>query len=226
VAFIDKLFTNNNVSSFIDFGCGDGRIAIPLAQVGYIGLGIDNDKDEINHAKSRSKSIDGIRFNNTDFLEFDSGDKTYDAAIFVYSSFGYFDDIENQILLTKVHKCLNPGGIIFIDLLNRDWSISRSQGTKDLTEKVSTVTDRFRQVLRSRSPQRIGGLLYEITEFKVVRQDGSEEKHTYQQRLFTPTEIEKLLRDTGYERFQYAGGYENEQYGINSPRMILTAHKV
>jgi 2-polyprenyl-3-methyl-5-hydroxy-6-metoxy-1,4-benzoquinol methylase len=226
VDLIDTIFVKNEVKSFIDFGCGDGRITLPLVQKGYMGYGIDLDLDEINHAKRRSSDMVNIKFDNIDFLNFNSSETTYDAAIFVYSSFGYFNDSENQKLLNKVNKCINTGGIIFIDLLNKDWAISKSQGVKDLTQKVSTVTNDFKQVTRSRSPQKIDGLLYEITEFKVVRQDGSDEKYTYQQRLFSKKEIEELLTESGFEGFQYLGSYENEPYGVNSPRMILIAHKV
>lgn len=226
VDLIDTIFVKNEVKSFIDFGCGDGRITIPLVQKGYKGYGIDLDLDEINEAKRKSSNISNIKFDNIDFLNFNSNGTIYDAAIFVYSSFGYFNDTKNQELLNKVNNCVKVGGIIFIDLLNKDWAISKSQGTKDLTEKVSKISNDFKQVTRTRNPQKIGRLLYEVTKFKVVRKDGGDEEYTYQQRLFDKEEIEKLLTIAGFEKFQYLGSYENEQYEINSPRMILIAHKV
>jgi SAM-dependent methyltransferase len=223
---IHKLFSINKVKSFIDFGCGDGRITIPLVQRGYAGYGIDLDLDEVNEAKRKSTAITGVQFDCIDFREFDDTTNKYGAALFVYSSFGYFDDTENQKLLYSVGKCINSGGIIFIDLLSKDWSVSRSQGTKDLTKKVKVLSNDFKQVIRSRTPEIVKGLLYEVTKFQVVMHDNTKDEYTYQQRLFSKAEIEKLLSNAGFENFQFLGNYENEQYGVDSPRMITIAHKI
>ena len=87
----------------IDLCCGYGRHSIELAKRGYTITGYHLSKDFLKHAEQTAHS-EGVLVN---FIEGDIRDLDYieefDIAINLFTSFGYFDDEENQAVLLENH---------------------------------------------------------------------------------------------------------------------------
>ena len=48
----------------------------------------------------------------------------FDAVINIFAAFGYFtDERENAKVLSNVAAALKPGGLLLMDLLNREWMV-------------------------------------------------------------------------------------------------------
>src|SRR5262245_46672110 len=75
----------------LDLGCGPGRCSIPLAKHGFRVTGVDRTRFLLNkaltHAKNARVLVEWVHSDMRDFTR----PNTYDLAISMYTSFGYFD---------------------------------------------------------------------------------------------------------------------------------------
>jgi SAM-dependent methyltransferase len=118
VAFIDGFFNQypHNPSMFIlDLACGNGRHSLPLAKYGKV-IGLDINSTQIAKAKARN-------IPNASFLEHDMKKlfkpNYFDFVFNLFSSFGYFDTKEEDLLaLENVYNGLQTNGYFIQDFLN------------------------------------------------------------------------------------------------------------
>jgi len=97
-------------SKVLDLFSGTGRHSIEFARRGIHAVGVELNPEYVGLAKQRAHEA-GVapQFVTGDVrtVPFGSG---YDAAIVMWSSFGYFSDEEDRAVIRKVHSALNPGG--------------------------------------------------------------------------------------------------------------------
>ena len=105
-------------STILDLACGKGRHSKYLNHLGYQVTGVDLSPQSIAYAK---------KFENEN-LFFDEHDmskpypKQFDAVFNLFTSFGYFEDEEDNLKTIKSIKSeLNPKGFGVIDFLNSDY---------------------------------------------------------------------------------------------------------
>ena len=102
-------------SHLLDLPCGKGRHSIYLNSLGYKVTGADLSKNSIQAAKKYE--------NNT--LDFKLKDMRkpfnikYDAVFNLFTSFGYFEnDMDDILVLKNIHKGLHKNGLLVLDFLN------------------------------------------------------------------------------------------------------------
>jgi SAM-dependent methyltransferase len=123
--FIENLFnklklTNENV---LDLACGKGRHSIFLNSLGLNVLGVDLSENSISLASKYSN--DTLSFAVHDMRKV-IDNKNFDVVFNLFTSFGYFDDdSDNHLVLSSVHKMLNPNGVLVIDFMNAKKVISQ-----------------------------------------------------------------------------------------------------
>lgn len=115
--------------NILDVGCGTGRIALELAEIGYDVIGIDISPIYIDIALKRARER-GLH-NKAVFIICDARDielcnlnpKIFDVIIFVWSSvIGYYDDDTDVKILTNLRKLVKDSGILFfVDFVNKDY---------------------------------------------------------------------------------------------------------
>lgn len=112
----------------LDVGCGTGRIAIELAEIGYDVVGIDISPHYIEVAMGRAKER-GLA-NKAKFSVCDARNlikcvegKKFDAILFVWSSvIGYYDEETDVNVLSQARAIAKDGGaLFFIDFVNKDY---------------------------------------------------------------------------------------------------------
>ncbi len=106
--------------TILDLACGKGRHAVYLNSLDYNVTGVDLSNNSIEYAK---------QFEN-DSLKFEVHDmrtlfpKQYDAVFNLFTSFGYFDDENDNIkTLEAIQNSLNEFGFGVIDFMNVDFII-------------------------------------------------------------------------------------------------------
>jgi len=112
----------------LDVGCGTGRVALALAEIGYRVVGVDISPEFIEVARRRAKDRD--LGDKAEFILCDArnllsclGNRRFDAALFVWSSvIGYYDEDTDAAVLRQVRELVRNGGaLLFIDFVNRDY---------------------------------------------------------------------------------------------------------
>ena len=214
-----------------ELGCGYGRHAIALADLGYEITGLDYSHDFIELAKKEAE-VKGVtaKFVQQDMREM-AYEAKFDAVINIFSSFGYFaNDEDNQLILQRVHHALKPGGIFLIDLNSLGRTLRRyiANGQYDEKRQVFTVSrDRvFPSGYKGRlrldfDPKTMkSSWIYHWQENGKPQQDGGEI------RVYSLAEITYLMKEANLVIDGVWGNYEMEEFTAISPRMILKAHKV
>lgn len=110
----------NTHNKLLDVACGRGRHSIQMALKGYHVTGVDLATKALETAKVHAND-----FGVSDKTTFEQKDmrmlgytNSFDAAINVFTSFGYFSDNENQQVLHQIAKALKPKGLLLLDYLN------------------------------------------------------------------------------------------------------------
>jgi SAM-dependent methyltransferase len=109
----------------LDCPCGHGRIANRLAARGLEVTGVDNDETFLARAREDAAARGAqVEYRSGDMRE-PPVEAGFDAAINWFSSFGYFDDDGNLRVLRALHDALRPGGVLALEMHDRDALVGR-----------------------------------------------------------------------------------------------------
>jgi SAM-dependent methyltransferase len=104
-------------SRVLDAGCGYGRIALPLARVGYRIEGIDLSPEMVEAAgtAAQAESLE-VGFTLGSMTKLPLEDTAFDAAICLWSAFNELLDEPEQLAAVKeMRRVLRPGGLLLIE---------------------------------------------------------------------------------------------------------------
>ncbi len=125
---------NKNVKRILDIGCGSGTISLHLASKGYNVKGIDISKKAIKACKESAKSIGlkNVEFEVSTFPDNIPKGK-YDLVFFSEVIEHLPDD---ELALKKIHKLLNPGGVLFLSTPSKNAPLYRLGLAKKFDKEV------------------------------------------------------------------------------------------
>src|SRR5262245_17698378 len=114
-ALVDRLHPAPH-ANVLDLGCGAGRHARHLASKGLDVTGLDLSAGSI--AQARRFERPGLRFRRRDMRQ-PLGIEAYDYVFSFFTSFGYFDDqSEHLVVVSNIAHSLRSGGTLVLDYLN------------------------------------------------------------------------------------------------------------
>ncbi|MGN7401941.1 class I SAM-dependent methyltransferase [Cytobacillus praedii] len=203
-------------SKILDLGCGQGRLAIPLALHGYQITALDGSEAMITEAKKRAKKADvEIQFIFQDMRDLNFEDE-FDAVINMGTAFGYLND-ENadQDIIRNVYRALKTGGVFLLETENRELKTRNKLGKNHHSmngtdiwtiREFDCVTSRWKEVM----------IWYELS---------GEKKVTLDLRLYSATELIKMNKDVGFNAVDAYGSIDLQKYTLTSPRLIIISNK-
>lgn len=181
---VDALLDVPSGADILDVGCGFGRVAGPLARRGYRVTGIDISPEQLRLAEQRNP---GPIYLQADMRRPPPG--PFDAAVNLFSSFGYFDDArEDAVALDAWARCLRPGGVLVMELMHRD-RVAYLYG-----QPIEHVG----------GPSETGHMDWVTGVRTATRTYGSIVK-TFRVRLYTVTALVDLLRQAGFHTVEAFG---------------------
>lgn len=201
----------DKTAHLLDLACGAGRHSRVLNKLGYRVTGCDLSPNSILEAQE--KAADGMTFFVHDMR--DTLPETYDVALNLFTSFGYFDQVEdNSKVLKSVYNGLSQNGLLVIDFMN--------------AEKVI-------RELKPRQEINRDGIIFhikrEVSNGKIVKTIAFEaegESHFYQEKVqaLDLIDFQQLLGNAQFEIMEVLGNYSLESYNsIHSDRLILICKK-
>jgi len=196
VDFICDVLNLPKGAKVLDLFCGAGRHSLELARRGYSATGIELNPDYLKLAKQSCKSIvNPPRFIHGDVRRIDFGEG-YDATIIMFQSFGYFSDIDDKLVLSKVFGALKTEGRFLIEILNRDWILKNFVEIQETEiDGIRVVEKRDYDVLTSRN----NFIIQRYEKGGVLTKRGS-------WRLYSAHEMKNILEDIG---FRFLNGYSD-----------------
>lgn len=215
VETIWELLSLRHGISVLELGCGYGRIANRLAEKGARVTGLDLSPILLKKAESDAaeRGVD---------VEYVLGDMRsirwrnhFDAVFLWYTTFGYFDDADNERVLCEAASSLQKGGRLLIDHVNRFALLRREspicyvwQYNDDLRIDIMSndvLADR-------RNCERI-----------IVR-NGNVRRTQLSFRQYGFSEYVRMLRSAGFDTVE-AFGQEGGAFTSDSRRLVVVARK-
>ena len=208
--FMDTLTQHLSIQqneTILDLACGKGRHSLYLNGLGYNVTGVDLSENSILSAKE----------NENERLQFDVHDMTlpykkqYNFVFNLFTSFGYFEDEEDNIRTIKALKQnLKPNGIGVIDFFNAHHVIS-TLVTEEI-KKVENIVFHIKRFVEN-------GFIVKQIDFIDKGQE-----YSFQERVkaITLEDFKSYFEKAGFTLLEMFGDYNLSKYNKeNSSRLIL-----
>lgn len=203
-------------ASVLDLCCGPGRHSLELARRGFRVTGVDRTTSYLEKARANAKKEKlAIKFVQDDMRCFCQPD-TFDAAIMMFTSFGYFSDpAENRQVLANVFRSLRAGGVLIMDMMGKE-VLARIFRERDWVEIDDVILMEERTV----------GKDWNWIETKWILLKGKERKEfKFSLWLCSARELSQLLGDCGFGPAAIYGDLEGAPYDQKAKRLVAVARK-
>ncbi len=198
----------------LDLACGAGRHLGPLRDHGLRPVGLDLSQPLLTRAKTAEP---GERLVRADMRVLPFEAHRFAGVTSFFTSFGYFrSDDDNQRVLVEIRRVLRDEGVLLLDFLNAD-RVRETLSPRD--EEVMNgrrvvqerrLVDNGRAVLKTIWIEGEEGQSPEVFEERV--------------RLYSPPELDELLRRCRLTPQSWFGDYGGRALDATAPRVIALAH--
>ena len=203
--------------TILDIPCGTGRHALELARRGFDVTGVDRTASYLDEARRRARDESlQVQWVQQDMRSF-SRPAAFDIVLNMYTSFGYFQDIEDDRAAARVFfEALRPGGRLVMELHGKE-NLAAGFSARDWVE-----LDDGRVLLEERSI---------IDDWRAVRNrwivyhDGGRYELEFSLRLYGAAELVDLLRGVGFSEITVFGNLEGDPYDEHARRLVVVAAK-
>lgn len=201
----------------LDLCCGPGRCAVPLAKRGFRVTGVDKSKFLLGKARARAReagvAIEWVRADMRDFVRPD----TYDLAISMFTSLGYFDTEDDDItVMRNMFASLRPGGKCVIDVIGKEHVANIFQPTVSSVLPDGSRLVQFHEFIEDMTRIR--------NEWVLIRK-GTATSFPFDLRLYSGLELRDRVESVGFTRVRLYGDLDGSAYGLTSRRLIAVATK-
>ena len=203
-------------AAILDLCCGPGRHSIELAGRGFRVTGVDRTAAYLERARAGAKKKRlSVEFVQDDMRHFCRPGE-FDAAISMYTSFGYFSDpAENKRVIANLYRSLKPGGVLIIDMMGKE-ILARIFRDRDWVEVDDVILLEERTV----------GKNWESLETRWILLKGNERKEfKFSLWLCSARELSELLSECGFRTVSFYGDLEGAPYDQKAKRLVAVARK-
>jgi SAM-dependent methyltransferase len=216
--FIEDRLGLEKGAVMLDLACGPGSHAVELASRGYSVVGYDLSLAMLARAADEAQERgQQLNFLHGDMREM-AFEETFDGVYCWSTSFGYFDDEKNLNVLSRVRRALRKGGMLLLDVTNRDYVAPRQPSLVWFEGDGCVCMDEMHVDFFS-SRLRV--------KRTVMFEDGRSKEVDYSIRLYTLHELGKMLHECGFKVVEVTGhpAHPGVFFGSESPRIIILAER-
>lgn len=216
---IEKALALTGVSppgAALDLGCGIGRHSLELARRGFKVTGVDRTRPFLEEAR-RSAEAEGL---DVELIEEDMRrfrrSEAFDLAVNLLTSFGYFEDPDDdRRVALNLFESLRPGGVALLDMMGKE-NLARIFNAREWTEKDGEIWLYERKLDRSWSW---------LENRWIVIKDGERKEFTLSHRLYSASELIRLLSECGFASVDAYGDLGGAPYDHQASRLVVVARK-
>lgn len=216
VAFIEQSLGLTEPCDLLDLCCGPGRHSVRLAKRGHRVTGVDISTYNLEKAVERAAEFEvDVTWREGDMRETGLPESSQDAAINMFTAFGFFDDAENQRVLEEIARVLRPGGRFLIDLVNRD-SLMRRHQPRMWSERHNGAF-----LFQEHAFDSATGC--QTTNWTVLKANGERIEQSFTVRMYTLQELELRMAQAGLRVEEAWGGLDGAELTMDSHRLVIRA---
>ncbi len=201
----------------LDLCCGVGRHSLELSRRGYQVTGVDRTAAFLRTARQRAAaealSVEWVQADMREFVR----PGAFDAAINLFTSFGYFEDPdEDRRVADNLFRSLRPGGVLAIEMMGKE-VLARIFVPRDWQELADgTLFLQERAVTRDWSWMENRWILIK---------DGQRLEYAVGHRIYDGAGLRALLLDAGFESVTLHGGLDGAPYDTSAQRLVALARR-
>ncbi len=208
-------------SNILDLCCGWGRHGFEFVKRGHSVTGIDITEPYLERGRRQAEESGlDVRFVKEDVRTFTEAG-TYDFAMNYFTSFGYFDDPDDDLRFCEnACKSLKAGGRFLIDTIGKE-----------------TTALHFKESEWFRRDGYLIMLEYKVTDgwthienrWRFTSDDPSKpaelNETVFRHRLYSAVEMAELLNTAGFSEVRFYGALDGRPYDHQAERMLAVAVK-
>lgn len=200
----------------LDLCCGVGRHSLELARRGFHVTGVDRTRSYLDRA-SKQAEAEGLKveFVQDDMRTFCRPD-AFDAVINMFTSFGYFEDPEeDRQVIVNVYRSLKSGGVFLLDTMGKE-VLARVFKEKDWLEENGVFRLIEHKVSNNWSWMENRWIVInndKRTEFRVTH------------RLYSAAELASLFTECKFRHIDAYGDLSGSAYDHTAKRLVMVTHK-
>jgi SAM-dependent methyltransferase len=201
----------------LDFCCGPGRHATAFAKLGLRVVGVDRTAFYLGKAREHARASNvAVDFVQSDVRGYRS-EEPFDGAVSLYTSFGYFEDAqEDGRLLERLRMLLRPGGRLLMDMMGKE--IAR----RHFQPKSWTELDDGRLFLEERTP--VDGWQRMANRW-ILAGEGTRVEGSFTVRMYTGSELTTILTGAGFAKVTLMGNLDGDPYDEHARRLVALAER-
>jgi hypothetical protein len=142
----------------------------------------------------------------------------FDACLSLFTSFGFFNDEENEMVIGNVSKSLKEGGTLLLDLRNAQKGLA---GEEDAETTVAVPSGRLRLRVRFDRTARRARAEHELT-----RPDGIRISSAFDVRIYSEEELTGMLCRSGMRVTAVHGSLDGAPFTPGAERMVVIAKRL
>jgi SAM-dependent methyltransferase len=216
---IDKILalTEPAGTEALDLCCGPGRCSIALAQRGFTVTGVDKTKYLLDKARAKARTakvkIKWVQKDMRDFVRKNS----FDLVLSMFTSFGYFDDKQEDIqVLGNILASLKPGGVFLIEVMGKERLASIFQSTTSEVLPDGTTLIQRHEIFDDWTRIR--------NEWILIRK-GKAKSYTFHHTIYSGQELKDRMQQVGFSVVTLYGTLDGEEYTPDTQRLIAVGRK-
>lgn len=201
LTFLEGLINSRDARSVYDAGCGRGRHLVALVNAGLDAVGVDVSKSNVDAAKESlaRHGHDMHRAQVADVAEHRLVEPV-DLVISMLSSFGYSDDEGNARTLAALHANTRPGGLLVLDLPNREQLVS------NFLQRTWAEVGGHHYLMHYEFDFETG---YRDCWLRVLAPDLTSRSYYHRVRMYTTVELKAMLTAAGFRLLDVLGDFAN-----------------
>lgn len=221
VKFLEKIAFDSKTKTILDMPCGYGRHSSALAEKGYQVLGIDSSRIMLKKARQELKNLPRISQKRLSYELADMrsycAPKKFDAVLNLFTSFGYFEDAENEKVMENLCGSVRLGGVVVIDLRNplrdiielsaTDWNREEKAGGVCIIQTLDPIS------------------MHHSLTYRFKDRGMQKEKIAIFREYFLP-EMRSIFKKFGCRIEKTFGDFKANPYSAMSSRLIVVARRI
>jgi ubiquinone/menaquinone biosynthesis C-methylase UbiE len=202
-------------ADILDVPTGFGRHALPLAKLGFHVIGVDRSGVQLSEARRIAGEVEWPKWVQADFRELPFEDESFDAVLCLFTSIGYRGEEGDRQAFIEFLRVLRPGGAVVIEALHRDrlMFIFQERSWDPLADDAV--------LLEERQFDHVAGEIETDHTYLAV---GERRSVTFRVRVYTATELVKLLAEVGFTNIDCFGDYAGGPLSRET-RLVVRARK-
>jgi len=210
----------------LDLCCGMGRITAELSRRGFAATGVDFTAPYLQAAREDAayESLD-IEYVQADVRSF-KRPLFFDTAVNLYVSFGYFGDPADDLLVARnAFESLKDGGSFIIETLGKELAVRDFTPGEWFERAGFTVLTEYEAVDSWAALKNRWILIRNAASGPEAEALPARIEKTFTQRLYSATELRRLLLETGFSIVEIYGGWDERPYDQDADMLIAVGRK-